>query len=124
MIQYIWIRLLCGYNGNACITNAPEGVQLYNSSGGMLTSVPTRYVAVGETKTLIHEFGHLYSAPDHYGQSQISTGEINSETDGDHFNSFCIYGEEKENPEVLENFTICDGCKARIIQNINKFNHN
>ena len=76
------------------------------------------------TKTLIHEFGHFFGAPDHYDIGDVpSTGELNAETEGSAYSSNCIYGENKENADVLDNLTICDGCRAEIQKNIDRYNH-
>ena len=76
-----------------------------------------------ETKTMIHEFGHLYGAPDHYGGSTLSTAQIKDETGDNRFSEYCIYGEERNEAIVLDNLLICDGCKARIDSNRNRFSH-
>ena len=80
----------------------------------------------GERSTVVHEFGHLFDAPDHYGSASLnipSTAQKNSETGGDSFNVQCIYGENKDTSYVQENLIICDGCKAVIQSNANKFYH-
>ena len=78
----------------------------------------------GEIKTIIHEFGHLYSAPDHYGGIAESTLDIIARTGDSRFNKSCIYGEDKEEEYVLANFTICEGCKAIISSNAERYNGN
>ena len=83
------------------------------SSIGLMTITNTASEA-SETKTMVHEFGHLFDAPDHYGGSQPSTRDMNAETGDTSFNENCIYGEHKDDQEVMENLTICEGCKARI----------
>ena len=76
------------------------------------------------TKTLIHEFGHFFGAPDHYNIGDVpSTGELNAETEESAYSSNCIYGENKEDAGVLDNLTICDGCRAEIQKNIDRYNH-
>ena len=76
-----------------------------------------------ETKTFIHEFGHFYYVEDHYGNGCKTTDEMNAEAGSKIYNENCIYGENKETPSVLNNFTICDGCKATIKNNISRFDH-
>lgn len=76
-----------------------------------------------ETKTLIHEFGHFYGVEDHYGVSAPSTQEMINTTGNSGYSRYCIYGEEKESASVLSDFTICDGCKSKIEDNINLYNH-
>ena len=74
-----------------------------------------------ETKTTVHEFGHLYEAPDHYGGDTPTTVQIKLMTRDMRFDSNCIYGENKNNANVMGNLTICDGCKAIIQDNANKY---
>ena len=76
-----------------------------------------------ETKTMIHEFGHLYGALDHYGGSTPSTQQMKDETGDNRFSEYCIYGEKRNDTIVLDNLLICDGCKARIESNRNRFSH-
>ncbi len=77
-----------------------------------------------ETKTMVHEFGHLYDAPDHYGIGSVPTTQEKIDITGDNrFSEYCIYGEEKSNSDVVENLIICNGCKAIITANRNRFNH-
>ena len=76
-----------------------------------------------ETKTFIHEFGHLYGIDDHYVGSAKSTNQMISETGNAGFSKNCIYGENKEDAVVLNNYTICDGCKSVIEKNINRYKH-
>ena len=76
-----------------------------------------------ETKTFVHEFGHLYGAPDHYGGDHKSTLKLIDETGDSRFNEECIYGEQHFDPSVVNNLTICAGCKAVIERNRNKYNH-
>lgn len=78
---------------------------------------------VKETKTFIHEFGHFYLVVDHYGGSAKSTEQMIDETGNTGYSEDCIYGEHKEWPSVLNNFTICDGCKTTIKNNMSRFNH-
>lgn len=91
-------------------------------SGKGLMSITNFGTAQNETKTMLHEFGHLFGAPDHYGGSQPSTDDLKLEDE--RFSSYCIYGEDRNSTEVLQNLTICEGCKARIEQNKDTFDHN
>ena len=78
----------------------------------------------GVTRTTIHEFGHLFEAPDHYGELGLPSTQALIDSTGDYrFNSNCIYGEYKNTPEVADNITICEGCRARIIANISQYAH-
>ena len=77
-----------------------------------------------EIKTMVHEFGHLYDAPDHYGIGDVPTTTQYKIQTGDYrFNENCIYGDNKEDESVLSNLTICDGCRAVIEQNSKNYNH-
>lgn len=75
----------------------------------------------GDARVLIHELGHLFSAPDHYGGSASTTDEINAKYGSTLFDSLCIYGEDRFNSSVIENMTICAGCQAEIRKNVDKF---
>ena len=73
-----------------------------------------------ETATAVHEVGHLFGAPDHYSGAPNGwtlTG-LNDLTNGNPFSAICIYGDQKEDPAVINNITICDGCKKVIRQEI------
>ena len=76
-----------------------------------------------ETKTFIHEFGHFYGAEDHYGDSVKTTAEIIAATGNMGYSEYCIYGERKESASVLNDFTICDGCKTTLKNNMSRFDH-
>lgn len=93
----------------------------YESIG--LVTVMNFDTAASETKTLVHEFGHLYMAPDHYGGSVPTTEEIIEQTGNTGFSKNCIYGENKNTTSVINNLTICDGCAAVILANRNKYSH-
>lgn len=75
-----------------------------------------------ETKTMLHEFGHLYGVDDHYGGNGKTTQDLILEGKTG-YSEYCIYGENRNSPEVLENYTICDGCKALIESNYNRYDH-
>ena len=57
----------------------------------------------------------------------VNNGEKSTEQMRDEmgygFNRNCIYGENKDSPDVVNNLTICDGCKLYIEENVNKYNH-
>ena len=89
-----------------------------------LLSVTNFSSVANEAKTLIHEFGHLYNAPDHSGLGDTpTTAEIIQLTGNTGFNQSCIYGEDKDVESVINNLTICDGCRSFIESNVNNFNH-
>ena len=76
-----------------------------------------------ETKTFLHEFGHFYSVEDHYGGSGRNTDQIKAETGNNGYSEYCIYGERRNEAAVLNDFTICDGCKTTIKNNMSRFDH-
>ena len=78
--------------------------------------------AQSELRTTIHEFGHLFMAPDHYGNGCMSTDEINYEHPGYGFSETCIYGENRRQPNVTNNLIICEGCKRFIRENSGLYN--
>ena len=66
---------------------------------------------------LVHEFGHLLGAKDHYGVKDKTTEAVNDyleESLGTNqacFSSNCIYGENKDSIAP----TLCDGCRRVVI---------
>jgi len=71
------------------------------------------------TRVLVHEFGHLFDAPDHYDNEEDdddipTTDQINAEVGEMIFNEHCIYGEDRFNTDVEEDLLICEGCSDRI----------
>ncbi len=73
--------------------------------------------ALSSQKTLLHEFGHLYGAPDHYTQA------VTEDMIGEGYSDYCIYGSYKDVSDVVNDLTICDGCRMKIIQNVYKYNY-
>ena len=70
------------------------------------------------------EIGHLYSAKDHYNVGSVpSTAEIIISEGDARYSSDCIYGEHREYTYVLNDFTICDGCKTTLKNNMSRFDH-
>ena len=72
-----------------------------------------------ELRTMIHEFGHLFGAPDHYDAPAI--GIPSSGALGSNFSQYCIYGENHTDPEVTDEIAICAGCRARIAEDADKY---
>lgn len=68
--------------------------------------------------------GHLYGVRDHYGNGTPSTDSIIEETGNMGYNEECIYGEDTYDLSVINNLTICDGCKSIIEANKARYNHN
>ena len=80
--------------------------------------------SASELKTLVHEFNHLYGVLDHYDSGNApSTEEIRKQTGNYGYSEYCIHGEEKEDPTVLNNLTICDGCKSILQANRTRYDH-
>ncbi len=76
-----------------------------------------------EIEAVVHEFGHLYGAIDHYGLDvSPTTLEVINTTGDNRFNPYCIYGEYKEDETVKSNLLICDGCRARIEAAVGDYN--
>ena len=74
-----------------------------------------------ELLTVLHEFGHLIGAVDHYGGGNVpSTDDMNEAYDEvDLFKTLCVFGEAKysdndEHSSLVNNPVICDGCKQMI----------
>lgn len=83
-----------------------------------------------EDHTILHEFLHLYGAPDHYGNGTLSTVEINNKLleelpDGEQLNENiayhedCLYGENSYDQE--DPFHLCNGCKNDIRNYLNAY---
>ena len=71
----------------------------------------------GRMLIIIHEFGHFFDAPDHYGNGSLTTEEINTETGTSLFFEDCIYGEN--NWDLVDaGYPICAGCKKAILEGI------
>ena len=93
----------------------------YKSIG--LATITNFTSEASETKTFIHEFDHLYYVEDHYGGSGKTTAEIIAATGNLGYSSNCIHGENKDTLDVINDLTICDGCKATIKNNMSRFDH-
>lgn len=70
---------------------------------------------VDELITLIHEFGHLIGALDHYGINGWTTEYFNDEQIANaEFHRNCLFGEEHESMRELTDLVICPGCQELI----------
>ena len=79
-----------------------------------------------DSLVLIHELGHMYEAPDHYGNGSngIKTiADLNAEYNTSDFNDTCIYGRKRYTENVINSLTICEGCRKQIQQNSNRFSN-
>lgn len=65
-----------------------------------------------EIITAIHEFGHMFMVDDHYTSSVDPNSGLND---------YCIYGYRKEEIQRVQDIVICDGCRNKILENINRF---
>lgn len=72
-----------------------------------------------EKITTIHEFGHMFGVIDHYGDQCATTEDMQAINED--YDSKCIYGEDRFTSTVMNNITICEGCKALITGNKNKY---
>lgn len=75
--------------------------------------------ALSERKTILHEIGHWYGVLDHY---DIGNAPSSVEM-GPGYDPNCIYGENKDSSDVIDNMKICDGCRKFIEENSSEFNH-
>ena len=110
-----------------CRTKPIDEVQTHYDVGGVRSGDICLIEATAsdyEFKTVIHELGHFFGAPDHYDQNGFpSTGEVNTKGDehyieGVEYNGYCIYGENKTSAENGGN-VMCAGCTYRINQYFN-----
>ena len=91
----------------------------YNSIIGMRSGTVciVEYMGVDvELNTVIHELGHFFGAPDHYGQNGFpDTDSINKSEKTNLYNRMCIYGEDKS-VAAANGHIMCAGCQYRIAQ--------
>ncbi|MBQ7355732.1 MAG: RICIN domain-containing protein [Clostridia bacterium] len=113
-------RECCASIDGAHYSHPYYGLTYYNLG---LISITNFISLESELKTIVHEFGHLYFAPDHYGGSTQTTAEIKISSGDSRYSENCIYGENKDEPDIIENLTICEGCKAQIAANFARFAH-
>ena len=111
------------YIGHDICFNDPRFWHIHNSSGTNailgLSCVYRRVMTITDIRsseqeiiTAIHELGHMFMAPDHDNrQADPSQGEDN----------YCIYGLYKEQIQRVQDIVICDGCRNKILENINRF---
>lgn len=81
------------------------------------------YSVESSIKTLIHEIGHFFGAKDHYGDGKhgvLSSKEMRGSDERYHndYHEECIYGEEKEDLDVLADFTLCEACRNNIADGV------
>ena len=73
------------------------------------------------TQVLIHEFGHLFYAPDHYGGDAPYSNDLNEEWGENLFNGDCVYGEYRFALVNKETLPVCEGCRRCIEAGITAF---
>ncbi len=89
-----------------------------------LAAITNHISETSELMTMVHEFGHFYGAPDHYGRGSVqTTADIIYETGDGRFNENCIYGESNLDESIINSLTICDGCAAVIMSNFDEYSH-
>ena len=98
---------------------SPLGISHYEEGLAMINNFISQQ---NEIKTVIHEFGHHYNVKDHYGGNAPFTYEIDP-TGELGYSMDCVWGENRNNSDVLNNYTICDGCRRILEANIAKYNH-
>ena len=109
----------CRIDGMEHITNPSNGMAYSTAGLAMIMNFSTK---AQEIKTLVHEFGHLYGAIDHYGYSgAVSTNDMNSGLDVKIYSEDCIYGENKDDVNICNSLMICDGCRITITENKYKY---
>jgi CobQ-like glutamine amidotransferase family enzyme len=114
-----------GHNYNTLNGLAEESIGLgmvVSPNESDLVGTPNITLEQIETHTLMHEFGHLFGLEDHYG-GQYNSSETMGEETGYTHNANCSYGENRHNPNLIKNYTLCNGCKAVLIDNRNNYNH-
>ena len=72
-----------------------------------------------EFKTLVHEFGHSFYAPDHY-EDDYTTADAEEEYGYD-FDDICIYGGGKDTDSARVQLPICQGCRTIIENNADRY---
>ena len=73
-----------------------------------------------DLEVIVHEFGHFYYAKDHYSNDIIN---VKTAPDlGEDYDD-CIYGKNKNDLAIMNNLTLCNGCKEQIRANLYRYNH-
>ena len=108
--------IMCFTGHKLCWVNK-QGVHEENTSYGLHVPYFHLTMIMGENDpskiynnlTVVHEFGHLYGAPDHY----------DAYVDPPSSNDLCIYGDYRDN--CLSSLTMCTACQASIRSNLSRY---
>jgi len=99
-------------------SHATESAGVYGAGNKSkkLAQVHDRRSLQDEKATVVHEIGHLFEAPDHYGGAANgwTIDQLNA-YDGNPtrnlFDNYCIYGDGAyTNPNVMNSIHVCEGC--------------
>lgn len=80
---------------------------VYDEYSATTHTAPYDYVAYN----MVHEIGHLYGVKDHYDKSYGESVDN------------CIWGLNKNDPDIYKNLTVCSRCLQILKNNKSKFNH-
>lgn len=102
--------ITCSTEGNAHIEQQIKGKAHNYTKTAVINNLDG---ADWETKTLIHELGHLLGAIDHYGRfGALTTNQANDNFPDYTFSQTCMYGEERGNADSR---ILCEGCTGMIL---------
>ena len=108
---------ICKSDGLLCTSDFSDGNPLYGVTfeGYNILMITHDIASSTEVVTVVHEFGHFFGAPDHYGGSAPSTADMENQYLGYDFNKNCIYGEDYRNAaNTMTDLVICTGCRKLI----------
>lgn len=118
---------VCDYSNGVGCTYEANGTQTtfgitYKELG--LALVVDHRSEDSELLTLIHEFGHLFGALDHYGGTYSpSTDEMLEQDPSKPFARNCLYGEYGINWCCLNDVVICEACANMIYEGTHNITH-
>lgn len=100
-----------------CVENTQlNGIAAYELGKMMINNFTSE---TSETITAIHEMGHMFNAPDHYGIDCPSTDAMGNSN----FSRNCLYGESKSDMKTIESIHICQGCRDIIESYRNRYSN-
>ena len=117
------------YSGREFCLSTIEGHDISSSISGSAFMHHARAIVCQQTstsearevQTLIHEVGHLFGVIDHYGLNNPGPETLNIQFGRTDFSKYCMYGDEKEDLSIINNLTICGGCRSIIESNRNQY---